>query len=314
MRNTTLCFLLLVLAGLPVAAGEKILKNDSLAPMGKVIIQKGFIKGDIGAAVLSASPNEYPLKILEAQVFFKDTFGSASQRIFVLHVYPRGGSNPGTPQYSIGVALREGGLNYLDLRGQNLIMNGPFTIGFEVFDLNVPAEPNLCTDADGCQSGKNLIYDINTRRWYNGCLLGLRGDIIIRAKVNTNHGQSATLSTASTPRIGSVVVLNMAATRSAGLGYLAATSFTSTGIPIGTRTIPLGFDPLLMVSLFSPAPIFLNYSGTLDATGKGTALINLPNLQALVGVTLHSAFVTLDAGAPQGVKDISNGLALKVVP
>ena len=313
MRNFTLCLLFLGLAGLGLAAGEKILQNDSLTPMGKAVIQKGFIKGDIGAAVLSASPNDYPLKILEAQVFFKDTFGSGSQRIFVLHVYPRGGTNPGTPQYSIGVALREGGLNFLDLRGQNLIMKGPFTLGFEVFDLNVPAEPNLCTDADGCQSGKNLIYDINTRLWYNGCLLGIKGDLVIRAKVDTHHGQSATLSTASTPRIASVVVLDMQANQSAGLAYLAASSFSSTGIPIGTRTLPLGYDPLLLVSLFSPAPVFLNYSGTLDATGKGTALINLPNLQALVGVALHSAFVTLDAGAPQGVKDISNGLALKIV-
>ena len=303
-----LCGVLAVSAG----AAEKVLQNDSFKPNGSVAIQKGFIKGDIGAAVLSASPTEYPVQILEAQVLLKDTFGSGSPRICVLHVYPQSGPQPGAPVYSVGVQLTEGGLNVLNLRAQNLVMNGPFTIGLEIFDLNTPAEPNLCTDTDGCQPGKNLIYDISTRTWYDGCLLGIRGDLIIRAKVNTNHGQAATISTLSTPRIGSTVVLNLSTSQSAGLAYQVASSFGNTGIPIGTRTIPLAFDPLLMVSLFAPAPVFLNYSGTLDPGGGGIALINLPNLPALVGVTIHSAFVSLDTTAPQGVRDISNGLPLKI--
>jgi len=312
MKYHLLSLSLLCLLAVPAIATEKILQNDSLKPMGTVAIQKGFIKGDIGAAVLSAAPGEYPVHILEAQVFFKDSYNSGSPRVYILHIYPRGGINPGTPQYSIAVKLTEGGMNVLDVRAQNLIMNGPFTIGYEVFDLPTPAEPNLCTDVDGCQSGKNLIYDINTRNWYNGCLLGLRGDLIIRAKVDTHFGQAALLSSTSTPRIGSTVILNLDASKDGGLIYQTGSSFSNSGIPIDTRTIPLGLDPLLMVSLFTPAPIFLNYSGKLDTSGKGTALVNLPNLGALVGITLYSAFVTMDSASPSGIKNISNGLGLKM--
>lgn len=297
------------------AATQKMLQNDSIpATLATVVIQKGFIQGDIGAATLSANANEYPVKLLEVQVLLKDTFNSAAQRLYVLHVYPTA-TPPATPVYSLGVALREGGFNRIDLRAQNIVLNGPFTVGMEVFDTPQPAEPNLCTDADGCQNGKNWIFDINTRLWIPACLLSLSGDLAIRALVDTNHGASANVQTSSTPRVGSTVVLNLAVPQGgAQLAYQAASSFSSSGLPLGTRTIPLGLDGLLWLSLFSPAPIFANYSGTLDSGGNGIALINLPSLSGIVGAKFYTAFVTIDPPSPNGVKHISTALPLTIVP
>ncbi len=308
----------LIALGIALAAplsAQKLLQNDSIPPsLATVVIQKGFIQGDIGAATFAPNASEYPVKLLEVQVLMKDTFNSTAQRIYVLHVYPTA-TPPATPVYSLGVALREGGFNKIDLRAQNIVLNGPFTVGMEVFDTPQPAEPNLCTDADGCQNGKNWIFDINTRLWFPGCLLGLRGDLAIRALVDTNYGASANVTTASTPRAGSTVVLNLSVPNGgAQLPYQAASSFSSSGLPLGTRTIPLGLDGLLWISLFSPAPIFANYSGTLDSVGNGIALINLPNIPGIVGAKFYTAFLTLDPPSPNGVKHISTALPLTIVP
>jgi len=122
-------------------------------------------------------------------------------------------------------------------------------------------------------------------------------------------------TTASTPRVGTTVVLNLAVpSGGAQLPYRAASSFTSTGIPVDTRTIPLGFDGLLGLSLFAPAPIFANYSGTLDSAGNGIALINLPNLPGIAGAKFYTAFVTLDPPSPSGIKHVSTALPLTIVP
>ena len=43
---------------------------------------------------------------LEAQVLLKDRLNSNAQRLYILHVYPS--SSPGTPVYSLGVALGQG--------------------------------------------------------------------------------------------------------------------------------------------------------------------------------------------------------------
>jgi len=51
--------------------------------------------------------------------------------------------------------------------------------------------------------------------------------------------------------------------------------------------------------------LFRDYGGMLDKAGAAKAQIHIPSSTLLIGVTLHSAFVTLDGGAPQGVKSIS---------
>ena len=52
--------------------------------------------------------------------------------------------------------------------------------------------------------------------------------------------------------------------------------------------------------------IFTGYRGVIDSRGQAQAAIHIPNMPALIGVRLHSAFVTLSPSAPSGIRSISN--------
>ena len=78
-------------------------------------------------------------------------------------------------------------------------------------------------------------------------------------------------------------------------------------IPLGARRINLNLDAILFATVNGYIPgIFQNYAGFLDAQGLGKAAILIPNDTALIGIHLHSAFVTLKAGEPLNIKSISN--------
>ena len=84
-------------------------------------------------------------------------------------------------------------------------------------------------------------------------------------------------------------------------------------IPIDTRQVDLSPDSLLFLSLSGVAPaIFQNYAGVLDAKGKATASLVLPNIPALTGVGVYTAFVTLLNTAPSGISDISPSFLLTI--
>jgi hypothetical protein len=112
---------------------------------------------------------------------------------------------------------------------------------------------------------------------------------------------------------GSTVVLALTAPGDPGLPYQVGTSQGTGPIPIDRRRLGLSPDALLAASVSGFLPsIFEGYVGLLDATGQGKAKLHLPNLTVLIGVRLHSAFLTLDAGAPSGVKSISNTFSFSV--
>jgi len=115
------------------------------------------------------------------------------------------------------------------------------------------------------------------------------------------------------PKPGSRVDLALATLNDTGLPYLLGTSLGTGPIPIDTRTLDLSPDALLAVTVMGSWPwIFSGYRGVIDAKGQGQAAIHIPNLPALIGVRLHSAFVTLDPAAPSGVRSISNTFAFSI--
>ena len=112
------------------------------------------------------------------------------------------------------------------------------------------------------------------------------------------------LAGSTTP--GSTVDLNLSSPSDAGRAYQVASSLGTGPIPIGTRSLGLSPDSLMVVTVNGYLPgVFVNYAGVLDASGKARAQILIPNNPALKGVRIHSAFVTLDAAAPFGISDIS---------
>ncbi|MBN2490471.1 MAG: hypothetical protein JXQ29_06445, partial [Planctomycetes bacterium] len=99
--------------------------------------------------------------------------------------------------------------------------------------------------------------------------------------------------------------LNMAG--NAGLPYQMGSSFGNGPIPIDSRKLELSLDDLLVLSVSNALPaIFRNYAGVLDASGKASARLGIPNLPVLKGIRIYTAFVTLKATAPSGIASISN--------
>jgi C1A family cysteine protease len=115
------------------------------------------------------------------------------------------------------------------------------------------------------------------------------------------------------PAIGGTVTLKLTATEDAGLPYVAASSLGTGPIAIDTRSLGLSFDPLLLVSVLGQAPtVFKDYQGTIGANRRATAAAAIPALPSLVGITVYSAFVTLDPKAPSGVESISNTCGFEI--
>jgi hypothetical protein len=117
----------------------------------------------------------------------------------------------------------------------------------------------------------------------------------------------ATLQASGSPRPGGRVALTLAALYDASLSYQVGSSLGTGPIPIDIRKIALSPDWLLTVSVAGWWPsVFSGYRGLIDSKGQAQATIHIPNVPALIGLRLDSAFVTLDPRAPSGIRSISN--------
>jgi len=127
------------------------------------------------------------------------------------------------------------------------------------------------------------------------------------------YGFPATVVLTGNTRLGTTVVLLLTAACDAGLGYQVGSSLGTGPIPIDYRQIGLSPDALLSVSVSDLWPwIFSGYRGVLDNRGQAQAAIHIPNLPLLVGTRIHTAFVTLDAQAPSGIKSIANTVSFVI--
>jgi len=135
----------------------------------------------------------------------------------------------------------------------------------------------------------------------------------IGCAVDIGADEGDTLVGIGTGRIGAAVALLLSDAPAAGLAYQAGTSLGAGPIPIDTRQLDLSPDALLAVTVMGYWPsVFSGYRGVIDAKGQARATIHVPSLPALIGVGLHSAFVTLDPASPSGIRSISNAFAFSV--
>ena len=113
---------------------------------------------------------------------------------------------------------------------------------------------------------------------------------------------------------GTTISLFLSAPSDGGLPYVVGSSLGSGPIPIDTRLLNLGLDALLDASVNGYLPtVFQDYAGTLDASGKATAKLNIPNLPGIKGIRIHSAFLTLKQGAPSNIQSISNAFIFTIM-
>lgn len=116
-----------------------------------------------------------------------------------------------------------------------------------------------------------------------------------------------TCSSGGSAKNGGTLDLLLNAVGAANKSYFTGTSFGKGPIPLDTRSIDLSLDTLLVISTSGVLPVvFSAYNGILPNSGSATAKLNIPASPALVGLKIHTAFVTLDPAAPSGVLTISN--------
>ena len=128
---------------------------------------------------------------------------------------------------------------------------------------------------------------------------------ISRVEVHVQPG--ATLVGSGTAKPGTTLLFTLAASSDSGLPYQLGSSFGPGPIPLGSRSLGLSPDDLLVLSTGNLLPmVFDRYAGLLDAQGQATARLHIPNFAILKGLRIYSAYVTLSASAPLGLASISN--------
>lgn len=140
--------------------------------------QNGFVAGEMAAVRLEP---DIPCPCLIRDV--RLMFGGAVDTVAVtLHVWEdNGGLNPGAALYSAEHILtgNQLTLNSIDLRPENIEVNGPFRIGVE---FSTPGVPSVAGDHDGTLPGRNFIYT-DSGTWVDATTEGVPGDWIIRASI-----------------------------------------------------------------------------------------------------------------------------------
>ncbi|MBN2491321.1 MAG: hypothetical protein JXQ29_10790 [Planctomycetes bacterium] len=180
-----------------------------------------------------------------------------------------------------------------DPLGSLYVCNHTADVIYRLTDLNA--------DLDANDAGEVVAYFSNTGTPTPAVLLGRARDCIIGPAGEVTPGMVS-------PAIGKTADFLLDDPIGGGCFYAAALSYSSTGIPLGSpdiRVVPLGLDPLLVVSANVALPIFIGFQGTLSGPGQAVAKLAVPALPALVSLRLHMAFVTVRPGAPSGILTVS---------
>lgn len=123
-----------------------------------------------------------------------------------------------------------------------------------------------------------------------------------------------TLTKTGTDRIGTTTTFTYTSPGDAGEVYWVALSGgTAPGIPVGSRTVPLNGDGLL-VATATPDTILFNNVGVLPGTASVQPTFPIPPLAALIGIKVWAGGLTLAPGYPNSVKKFSPAVAITFQP
>ncbi len=130
--------------------------------------------------------------------------------------------------------------------------------------------------------------------------------------------------------VGGTFSVAISAPQDAGRPYFAPFSLNSMPFPLSVlsasdlRSFPISpldawnpvlLDPVWILSTSGTFPgnaVFPGTFGTLNATGIATVNVLIPNVPSIIGLQIHTAFCTLSASSPSGVKAVSNRLTAQV--
>jgi hypothetical protein len=286
---------LLLVAGLtaPAArASDVTVKNDALSDGSAVSVQLGFAPNEIGAAVLNTTAGNFPLKLKELQVYIGKCPSIANNALQVkLYVWATSSISGGSPTLAQAIytsptlSFTAGAFNSWNVEAANLTVNSAFTVGCQVINpvntlclevLQIGHTPNLVTDSNGCQGGKNWVRQTNGQ-WLDLCAAGVSGDVAVRAIGISNNGNGSFVE------LGGGLAGNFAP-QLAGSGSLAANgafTLSFTNLPPGTV-----------------GPLFVGFS-LLGATFKGGTLLPTPDV--IINLNSGPGSLSIPASMPAGV-------------
>jgi WD40 repeat protein len=118
------------------------------------------------------------------------------------------------------------------------------------------------------------------------------------------------------PKPGEKVALGVTSNGAAGEIYAFASALSANaGIPLpGGFTFPLDPDGLFFATAANLLPtLFQNYRGQLGVSGTANLTIQVPNIPALIGLSIHTAGLTINLAAPTGIHLISNVATVQIV-
>jgi len=190
----------LLWSAVAVHAAEVSVQNDRLANGSTGAIQLGFVAGETAAAWLTSPCSG---RIVAVQIMWRSGAGNAAQTIedsIGIHAagsFPTPGAlltSSGIPALLEGPVMTDGGLNEFRFMDENntipidipVTQGQVFVVAFTFFNSPGPGTASLVTDTNGCQPNKNSIDEI-TFGWFNLCLFGVSGDLVIRAIVDCDE-------------------------------------------------------------------------------------------------------------------------------
>lgn len=213
-----------------------------------------FAIGEQAGAVFTLPAAVYPIEILKVGIGWGSQFGGNPQSFEeAIHIYAGGLPNPGAPIFSLpGPVLNDGAINEFNLGplpGEIVIPSGPFTVTLEFANANGGDffAPSMVHDANGCQSGKNVVFAI-PGGWQNACALGITGDWVVYVKYRSLNVTAA----ASPPQITfSNVPVNQTTCQNASITNTGCDTLIVKGIS-GCGTAPFSVDTTLTAHVIPP--------------------------------------------------------------
>ena len=168
-------------------AGE-LLASDGWVNGQWVAFEAGFEPGET-AAVRFVPSDPCPCTLDQIRLLFG---GSTDTESVILRVWDDAalGDAPGSELYSDVIQLtgRNDFLQELDLTAAGITVNGPFRVGIEFQHIGLPS---VARDTDGITADRNFVEDAGVG-WVEASTLGVTGDWIVRAVVNSLPGSLLT--------------------------------------------------------------------------------------------------------------------------
>ena len=139
-----------------------------------------FIPGEQAGAVFNLPPADYPLEVLQVNIYWASQFGGNPPVLEqAIHLYNGGLPNPGAPIYTMpGPTLNDNSWNAFPLGSPVPVAAGPVTATLEFLNQSSGNQFASGPAEDGaCRPNQNVVFSGGV--WSDACALGVPGDWVM---------------------------------------------------------------------------------------------------------------------------------------